>query len=433
MSLLSAFVATCYIFSVLFFAAGTVCAFDLPIVRPLFNSKLRKYMIYCEILTSGITESSHHLIVLKLVIIQLVNFFGGFNYALSWIMYIVDIITMGALGMLFFEMLNEITVADTVVKAIDASSQPIKSIVCFEDFKKLINPIWTPENIKVHPNITYANNEEIRDALNTTNQDFDQPRKMMLDVYTSSKPSKSGLQPVLVHIHGGAWEFGSKNTFYPHEKLLVQENNWVIVNVGYRLVPKNAYPTHLMDIKRAIRWMKLNIASFGGDPNFIVLSGDSAGGHLAAMASMTTNEPQYQPGFEDVDTSVRGVITLSGALDVVTKAHHATFFSKHVAKLDKVDTVFLNQHSPLSLVEKARGENKLVPFLLIAGERDGLTECEMSKSFKEAYNQATGGLGCELFLLPAGHHVYYITWSPRSLYISRVIQAWCTQLYIKNK
>lgn len=45
------------------------------------------------------------------------------------------------------------------------------------------------------------------------------------------------------------------------------------MNVGYRLVPKNAYPTHLMDIKRAIRWMKLNIASFGGDPNFIVLSG----------------------------------------------------------------------------------------------------------------------------------------------------------------
>lgn len=105
------------------------------------------------------------------------------------------------------------------------------------------------------------------------------------------------------------------------------------------------------------------------------------------MASMTTNEPQYQPGFEDVDTSVRGVITLSGALDVVTKTHHATFFSKHVAKLDKVDTVFLNQHSPLSLIEKARGEDKLVPFLLIAGERDGLTECEMSKSFKEAYNQ----------------------------------------------
>lgn len=88
----------------------------------------------------------------------------------------------------------------------------------FEDFKKLIHPLWTPEDIKVHPNskyhmrisshiflnilfpVTYATNEEIRDALNTTNQDFDQPRKMMLDVYTSTKASKSGLQPVLVSV-----------------------------------------------------------------------------------------------------------------------------------------------------------------------------------------------------------------------------------------
>lgn len=115
--------------------------------------------------------------------------------------------------------------------------------------------------------------------------------------------------------------------------------------------------------------------------------GDSAGGHLASMASMTTNEPKYQPGFENIDTSVRGVITLSGALDMATEAHHASYFSKQIAKLDKVDTVFLNLHSPVALIEKAKGENKLVPFLLIAGERDSLTECKMSKLFKQTYDQ----------------------------------------------
>lgn len=49
--------------------------------------------------------------------------------------------------------------------------------------------------------VTYATNEEIREALNTTNQDFDQPRKMVLDVYTSTnKPKSAGLQPVLVKL-----------------------------------------------------------------------------------------------------------------------------------------------------------------------------------------------------------------------------------------
>lgn len=167
----------------------------------------------------------------------------------------------------------------------------------------------------------------------------------------------------------------------------------------------------MIDVKRSLRWIKKNIASFGGDPDFIVLSGklyslyvyifflyysnpksiyykgDSAGAHLAAMASLTTNDPKYQPGFEQVDTSVRGVISFSGALDMATADHHSGFFCKHIAKLGKVDLDFLNQHSPVHAVPKAKEEDKLVPFLIFAGERDQLTECAMSKAFKAAYDK----------------------------------------------
>ena len=180
---------------------------------------------------------------------------------------------------------------------------------------------------------------------------------------------------------------GSKNIFYPHEKQLLAENNWVIINIGYRLAPKNAYPTHLMDVKRSLRWIKQNIANFGGDPDFIVLSGDSAGAHLAMMTSMTANAPKYQPGFENVDTSVRGVISLSGALDLINEKNNALFFAKRVANLDHVDLDFLAQHSPLALVQNAKDGKKLTPLLLIAGERDGLTEAKQSKAVKVAYDQ----------------------------------------------
>lgn len=104
------------------------------------------------------------------------------------------------------------------------------------------------------------------------------------------------------------------------------------------------------------------------------------------MTSMTTNDPKYQPGFEKIDTSVRGVISFSGALDLVNESHNALFFSKKVANLEHVNIEFLNQHSPVALVQKAKEENKLVPFLVISGERDSLTESRQSKAFKSAYD-----------------------------------------------
>ncbi|KAI8380822.1 Alpha/Beta hydrolase protein [Blakeslea trispora] len=431
--LIKAFVASGYIFSAIISSFSIVCAFDYPAVRNFFYAHFRRYVMHAEILSGLATEFALQWIMLKLISIQIVKFLGGFNYTLAWLFYFVDLINIIGLGALFYEMLTEISVANDTIKKLDHTSQPLKSFLSIIDFQKLINPFWTSDGIKKHPNITYATNEEIQEALRTTNNDYNQPRRMMLDVYTyGEKPN--GLRPVLILIHGGAWRIGSKNTLYPHEKILLTDSNWVVVNAGYRLAPTNAYPTHLCDVKRAIRWVKQNIASFGGDPNFIVMSGDSAGGHLSAMASMTMNDPQFQPGFEDVDTSVRGVVSLSGALDMMSAPHHASFFCKEVANLDRVDMEFLSRHSPAQVIPKAKEQNKLVPFLLIAGNRDSLVEIDINNKFKATYDEVTGSdSACTYVVLPGGHHVSYLTWSPRSFYMSRVIQTWCNQLYLKHK
>ena len=65
------------------------------------------------------------------------------------------------------------------------------------------------------------------------------------------------------------------------------------------------WPDHIVDVKSAICWVKDNIASYGGDPTRIVIMGVSAGGHLASLAALTPNLPDFQPGFEDRDTSVQ--------------------------------------------------------------------------------------------------------------------------------
>ena len=72
----------------------------------------------------------------------------------------------------------------------------------------------------------------------------------------------------------------------------------------------------MIDIKRAIRWTKQNIVKFGGDSTFISICGSSSGAHLATMAAMTANVKEYQPDFEDFDTTVQACVSLGGYFDV---------------------------------------------------------------------------------------------------------------------
>ena len=81
---------------------------------------------------------------------------------------------------------------------------------------------------------------------------------------------------------------------------------WVCVAINYRLAPRDPFPAHIVDVKRAIAWIREHIAEYGGDPSYLAITGGSAGGHLAALAALTPNDPAYQPGFEDADTSRAG-------------------------------------------------------------------------------------------------------------------------------
>ena len=90
---------------------------------------------------------------------------------------------------------------------------------------------------------------------------------------------------------------------------------WVCVAANYRLSPRAVFPDHLVDCKQALAWIREHIAEYGGDPDLICVTGGSAGGHLAAMAALTANEPQYQPGFESADTSVAACVPFYGVYD----------------------------------------------------------------------------------------------------------------------
>lgn len=84
------------------------------------------------------------------------------------------------------------------------------------------------------------------------------------------------------------------------------------MSANYRLRPAAQFPDQLVDVKKVVAWAREHAEEHGADPNVVFMAGSSAGGHLASLAALTPNDPAFQPGFEDADTSVTGAISLYG-------------------------------------------------------------------------------------------------------------------------
>jgi acetyl esterase len=124
-------------------------------------------------------------------------------------------------------------------------------------------------------------------------------RKQRLDIVS---PGSSGPYPVMCYLHGGGWHFGDKNSptrvckCFAHEGILV-------FNINYRLAPRYHLREQLRDVADAVGWARDNAPAYGGDPDRIVLAGESAGAHLASTyAAAVVDE-----GLSDALSLGRGV------------------------------------------------------------------------------------------------------------------------------
>jgi hypothetical protein len=152
-------------------------------------------------------------------------------------------------------------------------------------------------NVTCINDITYVTKEELAEAGGTKSVHF-----LQLDVIRHSTKYKS--RPILLYIHGGAWIFGDKRSHFKAGRTMpicwyfASVAHYVVINVNYRLADRANLFDMLLDLKRCIRWIKQNAHIHGGDPDFITVSGGSAGGHLAALIALTANEKVFQPGLE---------------------------------------------------------------------------------------------------------------------------------------
>jgi acetyl esterase/lipase len=129
----------------------------------------------------------------------------------------------------------------------------------------------------------------------------------------------SGL--AIIFVHGGAWRFGRRNiSKFPYFRQLAEQGH-LVMDIDYTLNPQASVPGMVMDVKRAIIWLKAHAADYNLNPERIVLVGQSAGGHLALLAAYTPNYTGLQPKDVAGDTSVRAVISFYGPPDMIALHH----------------------------------------------------------------------------------------------------------------
>lgn len=203
---------------------------------------------------------------------------------------------------------------------------------------------------------------------------------LTLDVYSRSVADRA---PALIYVHPGSWMRGrpgrqARSLFYR-----LADRGWVVLDIRYPLSPEATFPEHLIGVKRAIAWARAEGSAHGVDPSRIAISGGSSGAHLAALAALTWENPQLQPGFEEADTSVMACVPFYGIYDLLVRnptRYDWPFVARFVmkARVDQRPDLY-RLGSPIDQVRP-----DAPPFLVIHGEFDSIVLPAESAHFVEA-------------------------------------------------
>jgi acetyl esterase/lipase len=251
---------------------------------------------------------------------------------------------------------------------------------------------------------------------------------LKLDVYRHcSRPTDC---PTLLQIHGGAWVLGSKNEQGLPLMYHLASRGWVCVSADYRLSPHATFPDHVVDLKRAIGWIREHGREYGANPDFLIVTGGSAGGHLAALVSLTANDPAFQPGFEPVDTSVQGCVPFYGVYDFTDRHgiwHHPGLrdLLEHQimkASLDEAPELY-EQASPFAQITPDDP-----PFFVIHGALDTMVPVAEARAFCQKFRQ-TVNAPIVYAEIPHAQHAFEIFPSLRTTFVVQGVERFVSYLY----
>ena len=222
------------------------------------------------------------------------------------------------------------------------------------------------------------------------------------------QPQGPGPFPVLMEVHGGAWNNNDRLQNEPLNEAMAG-TGLVVVAIDFRQGEDGRYPKSIADVNYATRWLKQHAPDFNGVPESIGTIGYSSGGHINMLCAMKPHDPRYAADRLDeapnLDASVGYVIMAWPVIDPLSRYTFAKGLGRDVVVQNHLnywgDEAAMADGNPQLMLE--RGESvSLPPALLVQGAADeGLTP-GMAEAFTQAYGNAGGVI--ELALYPGGAH-----------------------------
>jgi acetyl esterase/lipase len=224
-------------------------------------------------------------------------------------------------------------------------------------------------------------------------------RPLELDLYL---PSVEGPTPVVVYVHGGGWQRGSRRDppplldadFYDG----IAAEGFAVAAVDYRLSGEARFPAPLQDVRAAVDWVRDNAGVYGLDAGRVFLWGDSAGGHLALLAALTASGVRAAVAWfpvTDLGGMPSDLVSAGGVADLGPDSREARLLGAPAASVPDL----ARQASPV-----AHAHAGAPPILLQHGTVDDLVPA--AQSVRLASELRAAGAAVELELVPGATHFW---------------------------
>lgn len=250
-----------------------------------------------------------------------------------------------------------------------------------------------PEGFKAVKDLSYAGNDNHRQRL---------------DLYVPAEKPAEPI-PIVVYIHGGGWEGGSKDAAEVLGPFL-RGGRFAAASVGYRLTNESHWPDQIHDCKAALRWIAAHGSEYGIDTDRIALFGISAGGHLVSLLGTSVGDPGLEGTIgEKLDRPVRlrCVANFCGPANFLTFEKQGSVISGEkpgpVMKLFN-GKVSENQDAAEAASPELHVSSDDPPFLHIHGTKDPLVPYQQAIEFDKALDAV--GVSSTLLTGEGGNHVF---------------------------